>query len=67
MAIWELFAPGLPHAFSWQYGADLTGLSRDRVGKALQGLLNRDYIRACGKRQQGAKTLVLYKLVVTAR
>jgi hypothetical protein len=64
MAIWELFVPQQPHAFSWQYGADVTGLSKDKVGECLQQLLDKNYIRACGKRQQGAKTLVLYKLVV---
>ena len=63
-AIWELFVPEQPHAFSWQYGADMTGLSKDKVGECLQKLLDKRYIRACGKRQQGAKTLVLYKLVV---
>ena len=64
MAIWELLAPDLPHAFSWQWGADMTGLSKDRVGEAMKRLLDQGYIRACGKRQQGARTLVLYKLVV---
>jgi hypothetical protein len=64
MAIWELLAPDLPHAFTWQYGADMTGLSKDRVGEAMKRLLDQGYLRACGKRQQGAKTLVLYKLVV---